>query len=148
MEESDSRMPASSSTMRMWGLGGMRSESEKYQVQVYQGNADCGRGAKFEVRQPGCRTSMKGGGYKVRSEGVEARTSAEGSSRMKQEPTGELSSTRRPPPCSATMRAAMARPRPVPRSLVEKWGRKSLSLSCGDMPWPGSATTISTKSES
>src|SRR5579863_309069 len=67
---------------------------------------------------------------------------------MKREPVGELSSTRRPPPCSATMRAAMARPRPVPRSLVEKWGRKSLSLSCGEMPWPVSATIISTKSES
>ena len=55
-----------------------------------------------------------------RSEGVEARTSAEGSSRIKREPAGELSSTRRPPPCSATIRAAMASPRPVPRSFVEK----------------------------
>src|SRR6266446_602602 len=37
------------------------------------------------------------------------------------------------PPCSATMRAAMARPRPVPRSLVEKCGRKSLSLSSDEI---------------
>ena len=60
--------------------------------------------------------------------------SAAGSSTRKREPTGELSSTCKVPPCSATMRAAMARPSPVPRSLVEKCGRKSLSLSSGEMP--------------
>src|SRR6266852_2271967 len=74
--------------------------------------------------------------------------SATGSSTRKREPAGRLSSTWMLPPCSATMRAAMASPNPVPRSLVEKCGRNSLSLSSGEMPWPLSATTISTVSPS
>src|SRR5208337_622635 len=61
-----------------------------------------------------------------------ADNSATGNSIRKREPTGRLSSTRREPPCSEIMRAAMASPRPVPRSLVEKCGKKSLSLSCGE----------------
>ena len=66
----------------------------------------------------------------------------------KRAPTGKLSSTWMLPPCSAMMRAAMASPRPVPRSLVEKCGRKSLSLSSGEMPCPVSATQICTASAS
>src|SRR6267142_5296546 len=74
--------------------------------------------------------------------------SATGSSTRKREPAGRLSSTWMLPPCSATMRAAMARPKPVPRSLVEKCGRNSLSLSSGEMPWPVSETQISMVSAS
>src|SRR5205823_3197476 len=74
--------------------------------------------------------------------------SATGSSMTKREPTGKLSSTWMLPPCSAMIRAAIASPRPVPRSLVEKWGRKSLSLSSGEIPRPVSATEISTASAS
>src|SRR6266705_993879 len=74
--------------------------------------------------------------------------SATGSSTRKRDPTGTLSSTWMLPPCSATMRAAMARPRPVPRSLVEKCGRKSLSLSSGEIPVPVSETQITTVSAS
>src|SRR5207253_2127594 len=48
-----------------------------------------------------------------------AGNSAAGNSITKREPTGKLSSTWMLPPCSAMMRAAMASPRPVPRSLVE-----------------------------
>src|SRR5438034_1750648 len=77
-----------------------------------------------------------------------AGNSAAGNSITKREPTGKLSSTWMLPPCSAMMRAAMASPRPVPRSLVEKCGRKSLSLSSGEMPLPVSATDISTASAS
>src|ERR1700682_1600581 len=62
---------------------------------------------------------------------------ATGSSTRKRDPAGRFSSTWILPPCSATIRAAMARPSPVPRSLVEKCGRKSLSLSSGEMPGPG-----------
>ena len=40
----------------------------------------------------------------------------------------------------------MARPRPVPRPLVEKYGRNSFSLSSAEMPQPVSATTSSTVS--
>ena len=67
---------------------------------------------------------------------------------MNLEPTGSLSSTLREPLCSATIRLAMARPRPVPRSFVEKCGRKRRSLSSGEMPWPVSAISISTASPS
>src|SRR5208283_2162253 len=84
----------------------------------------------------------------MRSAGAVAESSATGSSIKKREPTGRLSSTRREPPCSEMMRAAMARPSPVPRSLVEKCGKKSLSLSCGEMPWPVSETAISMVSDS
>src|SRR5712692_4530795 len=51
--------------------------------------------------------------------------SATGNSMTKREPAGELSSTWMLPPCSAMMRAAMARPSPVPRSFVD---RKSTRL--------------------
>src|ERR1700674_909109 len=74
--------------------------------------------------------------------------SATGSSTRNRDPTGRLSSTWMLPPCSATIRAAMAKPSPVPRSLVEKCGRKSLSLSSGEMPVPVSETQISTVSAS
>src|SRR6266571_2088184 len=74
--------------------------------------------------------------------------SATGNSMTKREPMGELSSTWMLPPCSAMMRAAMARPSPVPRSFVEKCGRNNLSLSSGEIPWPVSETEISTVSES
>src|SRR6266568_3297522 len=74
--------------------------------------------------------------------------SAAGSSTRKREPTGRLSSTWMLPPCSATIRAAIARPRPVPRSFVENCGRNSLSLSCGEIPCPVSETQISTVSAS
>ena len=40
----------------------------------------------------------------------------------------------------------MARPRPVPRPLVEKYGRNSFSLSPAEMPQPVSATSSSTVS--
>src|SRR6267143_28729 len=74
--------------------------------------------------------------------------SAAGSSTRKREPAGRLSSTWMLPPCSATMRAAIARPSPVPRSFVEKCGRNSLSLSSGEIPWPVSDTQISMVSAS
>src|SRR5712691_9641370 len=83
--------------------------------------------------------------WSAREAGVNSTT---GSSTRKRDPTGRLSSTWMLPPCSATMRAAMARPSPVPRSLVEKCGRKSLSLSSGEMPVPVSETQISTVSAS
>src|SRR5229473_337957 len=79
----------------------------------------------------------------VRGEIGAAATSVMGSCRMNLAPMGELSSTRMDPWCSAMMRLAMARPSPVPRSFVEKWGRKSLSLSSGEIPWPLSPTIIS-----
>src|ERR1700733_8046399 len=44
------------------------------------------------------------------------------------------------------MRLTMANPRPVPRFLVEKYGRKSFSLSSRVTPCPVSATEISTAS--
>src|SRR5215471_12694276 len=84
----------------------------------------------------------------ARSEAAAAEISATGNSIRKREPTGWLSSTRREPPCSEMMRAAIARPRPVPRSLVEKCGRNNLSLSCGEIPCPVSATAISIVSDS
>src|SRR4029077_15083339 len=84
----------------------------------------------------------------ARSEVVAAEISATGNSIRKREPTGWLSSTRIEPPCSEMMRAAIARPRPVPRSLVEKCGRNNLSLSCGEIPCPVSATAISIVSDS
>ncbi len=56
----------------------------------------------------------------VRGEIGAAATSVMGSCRMNLAPMGELSSTRMDPWCSAMMRLAMARPSPVPRSLVEK----------------------------
>ena len=43
-----------------------------------------------------------------------------GSSTKKRVPTGRLSSTRMRPPCSSRMCRTIARPRPVPRPLVEK----------------------------
>ena len=54
--------------------------------------------------------------------------------------------TRIVPLCSAMIRLAIARPKPVPRSFVEKCGRKSLSLSEGEIPWPLSEISISTES--
>src|SRR5205823_139360 len=42
-----------------------------------------------------------------------------GSSITNREPCGTLSPTSMDPPCSATMRRTMARPRPLPRPLVE-----------------------------
>src|ERR1039458_6869301 len=44
------------------------------------------------------------------------------------------------------MRLTMAKPSPVPRFLVEKYGKKSFSLSSRVTPWPESATVISTAS--
>src|ERR1019366_5256064 len=73
-------------------------------------------------------------------------SSMAGSSTVKRAPTGWLSSTRMVPLCSATMWLTMARPKPVPRFLVEKYGRKSLSLSSLLTPAPESATTTSTVS--
>src|SRR5882672_9123921 len=68
--------------------------------------------------------------------------SATGSSTRKRDPAGRLSSAGIPPPCSDTMRAAMARPSPVPPSLVEKCGRKSVSLSSGEMGVPVWGTEV------
>ena len=61
-------------------------------------------------------------------------------------PVGWFSSTRITPFCSVTIRLTMAKPRPVPRCLVEKKGRNSFSLSSGAMPGPLSATVISATS--
>ena len=58
----------------------------------------------------------------------------------KPRPGGVFSPTSIVPPCSATMRRTMARPRPLPRFFVEKYGMKSLSRSAGGMPGPLSAT--------
>src|SRR5260370_27030884 len=83
--------------------------------------------------------------WSAREAGV---NSAAGSSTRNRDPTGRLSSTWMLPPCSATMRAAMARPSPGPRSLVEKCGRKSLSLSSGEITMPVSEKQITTVSAS
>ena len=57
-------------------------------------------------------------------------------------PVGRLFWTSIIPLCSFTIWLTMARPRPVPFFFVEKWGRKSLSLSSTGMPGPVSATSI------
>src|SRR5579863_7058645 len=80
--------------------------------------------------------------------GGTAGTSAAGKRMTNFVPTGKLSSTRMLPLCSATMRLAMARPSPVPRSLVEKCGRNSRSLSSGEIPCPLSPISITTASSS
>ena len=49
-------------------------------------------------------------------------------------------------PCSERIWFTIARPRPVPRPLVEKYGRNSFSLSSAEMPQPVSATSSSTDS--
>src|SRR5271170_964520 len=63
-------------------------------------------------------------------------------------PVGKLSSTRIVPLCSAIIRLAIANPNPVPRSLVEKCGKNSRSLSSGEIPCPLSDISISTASPS
>ena len=69
-----------------------------------------------------------------------------GISTMNRAPAGRLSSTRICALCSATMWLTMASPRPVPRPLVEKYGRNSFSFSSGETPQPVSAITSSTVS--
>src|SRR5882672_10506980 len=48
------------------------------------------------------------------------------------------------PPCSWAISCAMARPRPVPRSLVVKNGSKIRCRRAGSMPGPVSRTSMST----
>src|ERR1051326_450137 len=69
-----------------------------------------------------------------------------GISMMNLAPAGWLSSTRIVALCSLTIWLTIARPSPVPRFLVEKYGRKSFSFSSGLTPHPESATTSSTVS--
>ena len=59
-------------------------------------------------------------------------------------PSGGCSGRRSVPLCSLTIWLTMASPSPVPFFFVEKWGRKSLSLSSTEMPGPVSATSIRT----
>src|SRR5260370_42698943 len=71
---------------------------------------------------------------------------ATGNSTTNRAPTGVFSSTRTEPWCSSTMRLTMASPNPVPRSLVEKYGKKSFSRKSLVTPCPVSLTLISTMS--
>src|SRR6185437_13643130 len=70
--------------------------------------------------------------------------SSAGSSMMNRAPIGALSSARSVPPFSSTMRCTIASPKPVPRPLVEKYGRNSRCLASAGTPCPVSATTAST----
>src|SRR5215475_2266195 len=65
-----------------------------------------------------------------------------GNSMMKRVPWGVTSSTQMVPPWSVTIWCTMESPRPVPLALVEKYGRKSRSLSSAWIPGPSSTTTM------
>src|SRR5215468_2413213 len=65
-----------------------------------------------------------------------------GNSMMKRVPWGVTSSTQIVPPWSVTIWCTMDSPSPVPLGLVEKYGRKSRSLSSAWIPGPSSATTM------
>ena len=71
-----------------------------------------------------------------------------GISTMNRAPEGMLSSTRIKASWSERIRLTIARPSPVPRPLVEKYGKNSFSLSSREMPQPVSATISSTESAS
>src|SRR5208337_2181272 len=70
--------------------------------------------------------------------------SINGNRSRKRAPLGLLASARRLPPCSCTILAAIDSPSPVPRCLVEWYGRNSRSRISSVNPWPVSETTIST----
>src|SRR5206468_4028944 len=53
-------------------------------------------------------------------------------------------SARIEPPCSSTALRAIARPRPVPADLVEKYGSKMRGRSSGGTPGPLSSTETTT----
>ncbi len=95
------------------------------------------------LRADGCRLGFFEGGFEF-GHGVVGATAARGllgcvevwslsaavagrSSTMKRAPAGSFFSARMVPPCSWMILAAMARPRPVPRCLVEKYGRNRRS---------------------
>src|SRR5205823_9677156 len=63
-----------------------------------------------------------------------------GISTVKRAPAGTLSSTRIVALCSERIWFTMASPNPVPRPLVEKYGRKRRSLSSAETPQPVSAS--------
>src|SRR5581483_6930852 len=65
-----------------------------------------------------------------------AASTASGSSGIKRAPTGWFSSTRMEPWWSSMMRLTIAKPSPVPRFLVEKYGRKSFSFISRVTPCP------------
>ena len=70
------------------------------------------------------------------------------SSTVNHAPHGLLSSTRMFALCSVRIWLTIASPRPVPRPLVEKYGRNSFSFCSAVMPQPVSAKMISTVSAS
>ena len=73
-------------------------------------------------------------------------SAATGNSITKRLPTGLFSSTRMEPLWSSTILLTMARPSPVPRCLVEKYGRNNRSFTSRETPCPVSETTSSTAS--
>ena len=109
--------PGSSSTMRMleWAMCIGRTEVRPY-----------GRRSRPATRnhQPAIRTPQHG------------------SSIVNRVPRGALSVTSMLPPCSAMILRTIARPSPLPRRLVEKYGMNSFSRSAVVMPGPSSATMI------
>src|SRR5207302_7934942 len=71
-----------------------------------------------------------------------------GTSMTKRVPEGWLSSTRMVPPCSLTISLTIGSPRPMPVTLVEKYGRKRRSRSSLGTPGPVSATINRTRAAS
>src|ERR1019366_8762670 len=94
------------------------------------------------VHELGTRFEVRGSRLEDSVVGSESGMGAAGSSMMKVAPAGEFFSARMVPSCSWTILAAMARPRPVPRCLVEKLGRKRRSRISSVRPEPVSETEI------